>query len=277
MAKKNNKKRKNNNQNKNNASKKETNEKVVIKEEEKKIEEKIEIKEEEIKENTEEKKETSNEASKKFNRRFWIDVILLLLIFCVIGILLYQLMSNSVVNNTKVNTLNVIDYEIKNSTLDMSVEEYKESLEEYKLNTSIFANIEMKEINEKGKNEGLLYYQALLGDNNAVGIVTKKDNGNIVSIEFMSKKDNFDYKEDFKKIIEYTLISSGMEEDEASNVINKYDNRASFDKTIGNMRVYMDYSSKDYFVAKIIYNKRLGTRLKSIYSQELSSLIGDVN
>ena len=297
MAKKNNKKRNNNNnQNKNNAKKKEkilqtdgdffetmkNIEKEAIKEieeetnTEKKVEEKVEIKEEqkEVKETTEKKEEVKD--NKAFNRRFWIDVVLLLLVFVVIGIIFAQIMSNSLEVDTTVNPI-AVQYEIKNSTLDMSIEEYINSVQKSKSNASIFNNLENKEINEYGKDESIYYYQGLLGEDNMVGIVTKEVKDKIVSIDFISRKDNEDYKEDFKRIIANTLYSSGLEEKDVSNVIDKFKNRESFDKTFNNVRVFMEYSSKDYYVTKIIYNRRLATRLKNIYSKEISDLVGDVD
>lgn len=301
MAKKNNKKRKsnssnyNNNQNKNYAKKKETIDKEVKNKEEKKqeeiVEEKIEkaevkvqvqedIKEEKVKsEESAEKEETKDkkETSKAFNRRFWIDVVLLLLIFCVIGVLFCQIMNRSIENDSSSAQMNISEYEIKNSTLDMSIEEYVESLKENKLNTSIFGNLENKEVNEEGKDEGIFYYQGLLGEDNVVGIATKKENDKILSIDFISRNSSEEYKEDFKRIIQYTLLSSGIDSEDVDTIVSKYDNRETMDKSFDNIRVFMEYSSKDYYVTKIIYNRRLATRLKSVYSKEVSDLVGEVD
>ena len=309
--KKNNKKRNNNNnQNKNYAKKKEkilqtdgdffetmkNIEKEAIKEieeetntekkvEEKRKEEKIEAPEEvkvEIKEDVKEtEKVEDNEKDKKenkaFNRRFWIDVILLLLIFIVIGVLFCQIMSNSIEKEIDTTTTNVVDYEIKNSSLDMSIEEFKDTLKADKLNVSIFSNLESKDVNEEGKDEGIFYYQGLLGEDNVVGITTKEENEEIISIDFISRRSNTEYQEDFKRIIEKTLYSSGIEKNNIETIINKFENREKLDKTYNNIRIFMDYSSKDFYVTKIIYNRRLATSLKSIYSQEVSDLIGEID
>ena len=290
--KKKNKKRKNsNNQNKNYAKKKDTDEKIVKNEEEKKIEEKVEIKEDdkeeveikkennenkEVKNSTEEK-ENKKKDNKEFNRRFWIDVILLLLIFCVIGVLFSQIMNNSIEKASNDEVMKTDDYEIKNSTLDMSIEEYIDSLKENKLNSSIFSNLENKDINENGKDENIFYYQGLLGENNAVGIATKNENDRFLSIDFLSRSTSEEYKEDFKKIIRYTLLSSGIEAKDVETIISKFEAREKLDKSFNNVRVFMDFSSKDFFVTKIIYNRRLATRLKNVYSQEVYDLVGDVD